>query len=79
MTCQDRAHTRYRGLMSREITPRLSYLIGRLDRIVGRQLETVLAEADPVRARAVRRSLLRLELLRRYGTLLVMPDEILIR
>ena len=46
MTCQDRVQTRYRRLMSRDITPRLSYLIGRLDRIVGRQLETVLAGAD---------------------------------
>jgi len=44
-----------------------------------RQLLAVLAKADPARARAVRRSLLRLELLRRYGTLLVMPDELLIR
>jgi DNA-binding MarR family transcriptional regulator len=32
--------------MSRDITPRLSYLIGRLDRIVGRELEAVLVDAD---------------------------------
>jgi len=44
-----------------------------------RELLTLLAKADPARARAVRRSLLRLQLLQREGTLLVMPDEILIR
>jgi len=46
---------------------------------VVRQLLTMLAKADPLRAMAVQRALQRLELLQSDGALLVMPDEMVIR